>query len=86
MMELGAVSEPFEAGLASLRNGDPSPRTRDCPTTSSTFDGRIRTASGRVISSGASITANKSSAMVPTVPQLAQLFEHSFDIRVRPNR
>ena len=69
MTELGAVSEPFEAGLASLRNGDPSPSTRDCPSTSSMLDGRIRTANGRVTSSDASIAANKSSVMVSTVPQ-----------------
>ena len=77
MMELGAVSEPFEAGLASLRNGDPSPNTRDCPTTSSMLAGRMRTASGRVTSSGASIAANKSSVMLSTVPQHTQQFEHT---------
>ena len=86
MMELGAVSEPFEAGLASLRNGDPSPNTRDCPTTSSMLAGRMRTASGRVTSSDASIAANKSSVMLSTVPQHTQQFEHTFDACVRPNR
>ena len=86
MMELGAVSEPFEAGLASLRNGAPSPNTRDCPTTSSMLAGRMRTASGRVTSSGASIAANKSSVMLSTVPQHTQQFEHTFDTCVRPNR
>ncbi len=52
MMELGAVSEPLEAGLARRRNGDPCPSTWLCPTTSSRVCGRIRTANGLVMSSG----------------------------------
>ena len=70
MMELGAVSEPLEAGLARRRNGDPCPSTWLCPTTSSRVCGRIRTANGLVMSSGASEAPNKSFSLIPlTLPR-----------------
>ena len=70
MMELGAVSEPLEAGLARRRNGDPCPSTWLCPTTSSRVCGRIRTANGLVMSSGASEAPNKSCSLISlTLPR-----------------
>ena len=65
MTELGAVSEPVDAGSANRRNGEPGRSTRDCPITSSSVSGRMRTASGRTTSSPASVVENKSSVMGP---------------------
>lgn len=76
----------FRSGVGESAQWRPLPNTRDCPTTSSMLAGRMRTASGRVTSSGASIAANKSSVMLSTVPQHTQQFEHTFDACVRPNR
>ena len=67
MMELGAVSDPLDEGFARRRNGEPSPNTWDCPNTSSTVRGRMRTANGRVISSGTSAAPNRSFSVMPTL-------------------
>ncbi len=68
MTELGAVSEPVDAGSAKRRSGEPGRSTRDCPITSSSVSGRMRTANGRTTSSPASVAENKSSVMGPSVP------------------
>ena len=67
MMELGAVSDPLDEGFARRRNGEPFPSTWDCPNTSSTARGRMRTANGRVISSGTSAAPNRLFSVMPTL-------------------
>ena len=87
MIELGAVSDPLDAGFASRRSGEPGPSTWSCPTTSSSVAGRMRTASGRVTSSGASVAANRSASSVIAISVLASfelLFEYVSVARQSP--
>ncbi len=80
MMELGAVSDPLDEGFARRRNGKPFPSTWDCPNTSSTVRGRMRTANGRVISSGTSAAPNRSFS------SHAYTLQHGIDIGSIPDR
>lgn len=61
MTELGDVTEPFEAGVASRCSGEPGFNTADWPKTCCKVVGLMRTASGLVMaSSGISAALNKS--------------------------
>lgn len=76
--ELGAVRLPLLAGLARRCKGDPCPSTWVWPMTSSSVRGRMRTANGRVIDSGASAAPNKSFSLI--VFYTTPLFEQTFEL------
>ena len=69
---------PLLAGLARRRSGEPWPNTCVWPITSSKVRGRMRTANGRVIDSGASAAPNKSFSLITSYS--TPVFEQTFEL------